>query len=89
MKIKKAKLVSILGSIGLTTSMLTGCANTECECDDDDIDVKVKKQVQEGDDNHVSSGGTYIPASNNSKIKSSIKVSGSKGIGSARVSAGS
>jgi hypothetical protein len=88
MKIKKAKLVSILGSIGLTTSMLTGCANTECECDDD-IDVKVKKQVEEDDDNHVSGGGTYVPASNNSKIKSSIKASGSKGIGSARVSAGS
>jgi hypothetical protein len=89
MKIKKAKLVSILGSIGLTTSMLTGCANTEYEYDDDDIDVKVKKQVQKEDEDHASGGATYVPASSNSKIKSSIKVSGSKGIGSARVSAGS
>jgi hypothetical protein len=80
MKIKKSKLMGILGSIGLTTSILTGCASGEV----DDIDIKTKKKK---DEEKSSGGAVIVPKANTS---SGVKViNGSKGIGSGKMGAGS
>lgn len=74
MKVKKVKLASTLGALGLTLGVLTACG------------APVDKNKQEDKEKRSGGGGAFVPVKGST---SSPAVKGSTGIGSGKGSSGS
>lgn len=85
MKVKKTKIVSILGTLGLTVGVLSGCG-TNTPTSNKPNNSNTPNTEKDRDD--TNGGSTYVPVNGANNSQKSGVVSGSKGLGTSKGAGG-